>query len=401
MRFVHCADWHLGRRLLGYSLIEDQALALAQIELLCVDARADALVVAGDVFDRAVPPVEAVSLLDDFLDRMARRARIPVIAIAGNHDGAERLGFGARLLAKSGIHLRTRLDERSIPIVLPALDGEPVAFYALPFVDPERARVELEALLAAPRGADASNRLRSPPQLAPSVGHDAAARAAMASIRVDRRQHARAVLVAHAFCRGGMESIDSERPLAVGGAAQVPTETFEGFDYVALGHLHRPQRVGDRETVRYAGSLLQYSIEEHSQTKGALVVEVDREVRARFTPIAPRRALVRLEATFEQLLAHERFAVHAGDYVAATYTDATYVLHAAERLRERFPWLLEARPGRLESVQGSGPSRARPDAPAELLAAFWRYVEPGFDLEAAHVEAFERALERASREQAT
>ncbi|MCA9582514.1 MAG: exonuclease SbcCD subunit D [Myxococcales bacterium] len=385
MRFVHTADWHLGKRLLGHPLIDDQAYALDQIERLCVEEKADALVIAGDVFDRSVPPVEAVTLLDDFFERMVRRARIPVVAIAGNHDSPERLGFGRSLLEGAGVHMRTTFGDRMVPIEVPGVGGV-LEFVTLPYLEPEVVR-------AATGDAEVTT-------------HDAALRRALADVPPRADPDRFRVLVAHAFCVGGIESPDSERPLMVGGAGYVHPSAFKGFDYVALGHLHRPQRVAGRDHIRYAGSLLKYAIEEHNHPKGVAVVEIVAGPKAplvttREVTLAPKRDLVRLEGTFDELSSGERFTEHEGDYVAVTYTDATYVLQAAERLRGRFPYLLEAMPKRVRRVQDDEtPGEDRPDQPRELLEAFWSYLGIDHDLEEAHRVAFERAWLMAKKEDA-
>ena len=381
MRFIHTSDWHLGKRLLGHSLIDDQAHALTELERLCVSEEVHALVIAGDVFDRAVPPVEAVELLDDFLERMALRTKIPVVMISGNHDGPERLGFAGRLLQSSGITVRTRLRDRTEPWVLEQ-GGETTLFYGLPYLEPEAVRTELDD--------DTVD------------GHEAAVRAALVAIRADARgrQSDQTVLVAHLFCAGGEPSPESERPLAAGGAVHVPADALKGFSYVALGHLHRPQKIWDR--IRYAGSLLKYSIEEHAQDKSVNLVELTgRKLRVQPILISPKRNVVLLEAPFDALLHDKGFDGHAYDYVAAYYTDTTYVYQASELLRGRFPYLLQALPSRLRDVQAQDPDTqlaARPDAPRELLKAFWSFVDAPSDLEPAHFDAFERALAIAHRQ---
>jgi exonuclease SbcD len=359
VRLIHTSDWHLGRRLSEHSLLEAQAHALDQLARLCVEERVDGLLIAGDLFDRAVPPEEAVVLFSEFLQRMALDVKIPVVAISGNHDSAERLGFGAGFLARGGVHLRTRLAGREHPVELEA-NGERVHVYGLPYLEPARVRAELEE---------------------PSVRtHDEATAAAVREIREHvQRSGVPSVLMAHLFARGGSESPDSERALEIGGAAQVDVATLDGFTYVALGHLHAPQRVGGREDIRYSGSLLKYSVGEASHQKGVTLIELGRTpLSVREIPLPPLRDVVRLEGTLRELLESRAFASAEDAWVEAIYTDTDYLLDVAPRLRERFPHLLSARPKAL-AEPGSGISSA-PDPEVALrdtralLDGFWSHV---------------------------
>jgi DNA repair protein SbcD/Mre11 len=367
VRIVHTGDWHLGKRLCEVSLLDDQAHALDQVFAVCRDERADALVIAGDLYDRAVPPVEAVELLSDFLGRVVGDLGIQVVAISGNHDSPERLGFGAELLEDARVHFLTRYAARSRPVVVER-GKRRLHLYGLPYVTPE-----------------------------PGEGHDGAVSAALTAMHEDRKQRRadEAMLVAHLFAEGGMESVDSERPLAIGGAGRVGPHTLHGWSYVALGHLHRPQAVFGREDVRYAGSLLKYSIAETDHEKGVTLVEMlmGRAV-ARPLRFTPRRDLVRIVGSFDELMLDPRYSAAESAYVEAMYTDAGYVVDAARRLRKRYPHLLAAVPEKLTRLLEGGAAPARPPAAAgELLAGFWRYVE-GEDLPAdeGYRTAFEEAL---------
>jgi len=319
LRLLHTSDWHLGRTLHDAPLLEDQAWVLARLLEALKETRPDALVIAGDVYDRAVPAAEAVELLDDVLNRVAALG-IPIIAIAGNHDSPERLSFGSRLLEASGVHLRGALDRVAEPI---AVAGKGLV-YALPFIDPEVVR-----------GLTGDEALR---------GHAAATERMVAGARA----HAAAggagglptVLVGHAFVQGATETPDSERPISVGMAGSVPAGTLAGFDYVALGHLHAPQEVAPG--VRYSGSLLKYSFAEAGHRKSALLVEVARGAapRVESLPLGQKRDVVRLSGTVAQLLADPAHERHRGDLVEATLDDTGYVLEARSRLQARFPYVL-------------------------------------------------------------
>ncbi len=387
MRLLHTSDWHLGRRLCDTSLLDDQAHVLEQIFLVLRDEKVDALLVAGDIYDRSVPPEEAVGLFSDFLSRVSRDLQTTVVAISGNHDSPERLGFGADILARGRVHLRTAFEQRAAPVMLETKRAR-AAIYALPYLDPQVARALLHD--------DAI------------TGHDAAVRGALVAAKAHRLQNPvdHAVLMAHLFARGGLESVDSERPLVVGGAAHVGADALDGFHYVALGHLHAPQVVGGRDDIRYSGSPLRYSFGEARQKKGVELVEfILGRPTVRTLPLTARRDLVRIEGTFDELLNDAGFAHAEHAYVEATYTDTAYLVDVAARLRVRFPHLMVAQAAHLLSTpsdQTSGPPSRDLDLhrdTRDLLQGFFRHVTgDGAEsaLDEAHYQAFERALSQVS-----
>ena len=234
MRFIHTADWHLGRLFHTVHLTDDQQYVLGQFVDLVAGVRPTAVLIAGDVYDRGVPPTEAVELLNDVLERIVRGLGVPVVLIAGNHDSPSRLGFGSQFLATEGLHIAGRLPGSGALAVPFADDDGVLLVQAVPYADPIDVRATLDE---------------------PAIQtHEQAMRALVARAHCATPANARSVFVGHAFVAGAQTS-DSERPLSVGGAGAVPAALFEGFDYVALGHLHLPQRAG-AETIRYAGSLL-------------------------------------------------------------------------------------------------------------------------------------------------
>ena len=352
MRILHTADWHLGRYLHGTSLLEDQALVLDQFVDLARSEQVDAVVIAGDVYDRSVPPGDAVALLDDVLARLVVGAGIPVILIAGNHDSGQRIGFGGRIFEKQRLILRGTLDDLS-PVVLTDTHGE-VAFHALPYVEPIFAR-------ALHGGEEVTD-------------HQSAMTHAVSLLRAQRRPGQRNVLVAHAFVAGGSES-ESERPLSVGGSGMVAADTFEGFDFVALGHLHRPQTVGS-ERIHYPGSLLKYSFNEVEHTKSVSLVDIgaDGTPDIRRIPLAPRRDVRIVTGTLADLLSKPDPAGSRDDYLCAHLTDLDPVLEPMARLREVYPNMMElqfARPagGNAAAHAGGDHRRRQPD---DLFRAFYR-----------------------------
>lgn len=310
MRLLHTADWHLGRAFHGEDLLSAQA---AFVDFVVDAARAtqvDGILIAGDLYDRALPPVDAVRLASEALARLAEVA--PVVAISGNHDSAARLGFAAELLARAGVHVRTDPLAAGAPISV--ADGW---IYAIPYLEPD--------LVREPLGIEERS-------------HAAALGAAMTRVRADAAGRSGPIVaMAHAFVAGGMPS-ESERDLAVGGAANVPAFAFEGADYVALGHLHGPQVVGGG-LGRYAGSPLAFSFSETGQAKSVAVVEVTPGALplTELLPCPVPRALANLRGTLDELLADPRLADAEGAWVQATLTDPVRPADAMERLRRRFP----------------------------------------------------------------
>jgi exonuclease SbcD len=357
MRFLHTADWHLGRAFHGEDLLGHQAAWADWLVALARDEAVDAILVAGDLYDRALPPVDAVRLADATLQRLADLA--PVVVISGNHDSAQRLRFGSGLLARGGLHLRTDPAACGAPVELPGL-----VVYGLPYLEPDLARAAL--------GCE-------------ERGHAAVLGAAMARVRADlarRPPGTRSVVLAHAFVAGAQAS-DSERDLAVGGAASIPASTFAGVDYVALGHLHAPQRAGSLG--RYAGSPLAFSFSEAAHEKSVCVVELGDAVATRTVACPVARPLARLRGTLDELLADPALRGAEGAWVQATLTDPVRPVDAMERLRRRFPHtaaLLFEPHGAAAGAEGTYAARLRgldDDALVSRFVADVRGTEAGAD----------------------
>jgi DNA repair protein SbcD/Mre11 len=379
MRLLHTSDWHLGRLFHGVHLTEEQAHVLDQIVRVAVEARPDVVLVSGDVFDRAVPPPDAVSLLDDVLSRLVLQAHVPVVLIAGNHDSGQRLSFGARLLAGQGLHVVGTLAAAWRPIVLRD-DAGPVSIYTLPYTEPAVARQELGGELA---------------------DHDAAMAALLGELRRRNEPCRRAVLMAHALVLGG-EPSDSERPLTVSGGGAVDVGRFAGFSYVALGHLHQPQRIDP--ALRYSGSLLKYSFSEAGQTKSVALVELDATGGSRVETIAlaPRRDVRCVEGTLLQVLAGPQSGESREDYVKVTVRDDGPILDLAGKVRQVYPNVLAVERPPLITPRGALHPAADPrqKSDLELFAAFFGEVT-GRALSPDEVAAYQEAvdsLRRADRE---
>jgi exonuclease SbcD len=333
MRLLHTADWHLGRAFHGEELLSAQA---AFVDFLVDAARAstvDGVLIAGDLYDRALPPVDAVRLASEALARLAEVA--PVVVISGNHDSAARLGFGAELLARADVHVRT--DPLAAGAPIPLGDG---VVYAIPYLEPDLVRQAMgieERSHAAAMDA-AMDRVRAT-VAARGSGPARAASPTSATRPAPAASPARPpiVVMAHAFVAGGVPS-ESERDLAVGGAANVPASAFDGADYVALGHLHGPQVVAGGGG-RYAGSPLAFSFSEAGQAKSVALVEVTAGALplVELLPTPVPRPLALLRGTLDELLADPRLADAEGAWVQATLTDPVRPADAMERLRRRFP----------------------------------------------------------------
>jgi exonuclease SbcD len=356
---LHTADWHLGRILFGVHLTEDQAVLLDQLVALAREAAVDVVLIAGDVYDRAVPPAEAVALLSDTLDRLVRQVGCQVVLCAGNHDSPRRLGFCAEVLRGLGLHIFGPPAAEPRPVVLP-LDEQLGLIFGLPFVEPLLAR---EAL-ADPGLADHNAVVHHQTAACRQVAANAQARA--------NGRRIRSILVSHAFVVGGRES-ESERPLSVGGAGTVAVDCFEGFDYVALGHLHRPQAVVAGR-VEYSGSLFKYSFAETDHTKTVQLVEFGARGEARIErlALAPRRDVRVLQGRLSEILAAAEHDERRDDYVLADLTDEDILRAPMEQVRTRYPNVLHVnRPGLAPPGPGPGPDR-RKLGPAELFAQFYR-----------------------------
>ncbi|MBC8009184.1 MAG: exonuclease SbcCD subunit D, partial [Burkholderiales bacterium] len=308
MKFLHTADWHLGRIFHQVHLTEDQACALDQIVALAAAERPDVILVAGDLYDRAVPPPEAVALLDRTWQRLALELAIPVIAIPGNHDSATRIGYGAALLARSGLHLVADFEAATRPITIGGVD-----IFALPFAEP----AEVRAWSGDPEVRD----------------HSSAQRVCIERMRPHFTAGRPRILVAHAFVAGERQESESERPLSVGGAGTVPADVYSDFNYVALGHLHAPQTVSPR--CRYAGSPLKYSFSEADDAKSVLLGEIDAATGelapSRLVPLRPRRDVRNLEGSLADLLAAAAADPAREDYLRITLTDDGALLNALGR----------------------------------------------------------------------
>ena len=382
MRFIHTADWHLGRLFFGRHLTDDQAHVLDELVRLAKDACAEAVVIAGDIYDRAVPPVEAVELFDDTLSRLLLEEKLKVIYIAGNHDSAARLGFGSRLLAGGGVFVAGQLQADAPPIILDDAHGK-VAFSLLPYMEPATVRFAY---------GEAAEEL---------MGFDEATSFTVARAAALVPERCRSVAVAHAFIAGGASS-ESERPLSVGGSDSVSPACFAPFSYTALGHLHAPQRAG-AENIRYSGSLMKYSFSEAGQRKGVTVVDLaaDGTVSVEEVPLAAPHDLAVVRGTLQEILEDRECFPQSEDYTAVELMDEGPVLDANGKLRAVYPNLLQVtRPGLMEQAgilreQG----REKLGRPDDVLFSEFFADMTGKKLDEAQEKALHEALAELLREE--
>ena len=320
MKLIHLSDLHLGKRVNEFSMIEDQKYILNEILRIIDEEAPDGILLAGDLYDRPVPSAEAVQRFDRFLTRLAKR-KLPVYAISGNHDSAERIAFGSQIMSSSGICMSPVYDGKTEKYCLMDSYGE-VWIHLLPFVRPATVRHGLE-------GEEEVDEIRT---------YQEAVQAAVAHMEIDKRH--RNVLIAHQFVVGAMRC-DSEE-ISVGGIDQVEADVFRDFDYVALGHIHRPQKMG-RETLRYSGTPLKYSFSEADHKKSVTIVELLEKgnVRVSTVPLIPRRDMRKLRGTYMDVTAKDHYtAENKMDYLQITLTDEEDVPGALQKLRTVYPNLM-------------------------------------------------------------
>lgn len=369
MRFLHTSDWHLGRSFHGAGLRSAHELYLEQLVDLARAERVDAVLVSGDVYDRAIPSPETVELLDDALDRLLDTGA-QVVLTSGNHDSAIRLGFGARRMEAAGLHIRATLDSVGRPI--PVGDGFVVP---VPYLEPA---VMGERLVAAER--TQAGALRAALGRVPAIAGPS-------------------VVMAHTFVVGATSS-DSERDISVGGLAAVPAEVFSRFDYAALGHLHRPQTV--RETIVYSGAPVAMSFGEAGQVKSTQVVSIDGgRVSCEAIAAPVERPVRRLRASLAELLSSTQFADAEPAWCEVTLTDATRPLGAMEQVRRRFPHTLSLRfaPDIADLAQRRGyADRIRDRGEFDVCCGFVEHVRGGAVASAQESALLRQALAAAEAE---
>ena len=361
MLLLHTSDWHLGRSLHRADLRDAQAAFLDHLVEVVRAEQVDVVLVSGDVYDRAIPALDAVRLCESAFVRL-REAGAQVVAISGNHDSATRLGFGAALLDSSGVFLRTSVAGCAVPIVI---DG--VSFFAVPYLEPEAVRGELGG-----------------------GGHVGVLTSALARVRAVAAP--RSVVLAHAWVAGGVAS-DSERDLTVGGVPSVPVSLFDGFGYAALGHLHGAQVLS--ESLRYSGSPLAYSFSEAAHVKGSWLVTLEdgRVTTTEFVAAPVPRGLSTLRGSLSDLLGDPLLAAREQDWLSVVLTDAARPEAAMDRLTTRFPHVLVLahEPEGVERSEQSYAARVSGRTDLQIAAGFVAHVR-GTDLTPAEKALLEEAF---------
>ena len=345
MRFLHTADWHLGRIFYGQYLTDDQAHVLEhQFFTILKEEKIDGILLAGDVFDRAVPPIEAIELWDSIITRLAMDYKVPLFVVSGNHDGAERLEVGRSMLSRSGIHIWGSPHYALQPFEFESSDGR-VAICPMPFSEPRRIgdALGLSASESKPVDTKAEDSLFSyvesdeqePESIFNLHNYDQMYQAWSDYLYKQVPKGMPSIAISHAFVMGG-EVGGSERTLSVGGSEQVSPHVFKNFHYTALGHLHGPQRMG-ADSIRYSGSPLKYSFDEQGQKKSFTIIDMDTKgnVDISTIPVAAKRDVVILEGHFEDLLNNKELQIkHKDDYVQARLLDTMPIMDGMAKLRQ-------------------------------------------------------------------
>ncbi|WP_069998486.1 exonuclease SbcCD subunit D [Cellulosilyticum sp. I15G10I2] len=327
MKIIHTGDWHIGKQVNGFHMTEDQAFVMEQVFEIIEEEKPEAFVIAGDLYDRSVPPIEAVELLNRALNKIVRDLNTPVIALAGNHDGNERLEFASELLTNSGLHIGGLIKRQCKKVVLQDGHG-PVNFYLIPYAPPAVVRELFE-----------DSAIKT---------HDDAMRKIIESIHEEMDVNERNVAVAHGYITYRSDKAKEECDLEfsdseIGGIDLINASYFDRFNYTALGHLHGPQKVGS-DKIRYSGSLLKYSFSEVNQKKGLTIVEVseDGSVHVRLKAFKPKRDFRILKGKMDDLLKEEVYTLgNREDYIKVVLTDEGELIDPVAKIKGTYPYFME------------------------------------------------------------
>lgn len=371
MRFLHTSDWHLGRIFHGFRMVDEQKYVLDQVIQTAIDEKVEAILISGDIYDRAVPPTEAVSLLDETLTHLIKDLHIPVILIAGNHDNPDRLGFSSNLLADEGLYIYGPASKEIKPVILNDKYGK-VYFAPLTYLEPLQARILSN---------DATIK-----------SHEAALMWQVETVLKEIPKDARKVCLAHVFLTGATATPESERTLSIGGSSTVSIDCFKDFNYTALGHLHGCQS-GDAK-IRYSGSLLKYSFNEVKQQKGFHIVDLDGKgnIKVQTIAIKAHHELACIEGLFKDLVENPKEDLK-NSFLQVTLLDKTPILNAKYRLEEIYPNILHLEykmlsNGKVELDEKNAKLQLGPE---ELFANFFEQVN-GRKLNEAETDLLQETL---------
>ncbi len=356
MRIVHTSDWHIGKLVHGIHMTEDQRYMLDKFLELLEECNPDVLIISGDIYDRSVPPTEAIKLLDNIFAKILVKLQIKIIAIAGNHDNPDRLGFASEILKERGLYIISNIEQALKPIILNDEHGE-VAFFSLPYLDPATIRRFFD-----------DQEVKT---------HQDGLEKILGELNPYLDSYSRKVAIYHGYVRGFEELLESEseRPLSLGGSDVVNVDLFSNFDYTALGHLHGLQKV-KYDKVRYAGSLLKYSFSEHLQKKGFIIVDLaaNGQVSITIKSLSPMRDMRRIKGKLEDLISYSE---ESDDYIEATITDKGELIDPIGKLRLVYPntlSLIRERYESLETKQSSASDGFVKMHPLELFEDFYQNI---------------------------
>ncbi|MDK2868348.1 MAG: repair protein SbcD/Mre11 [Clostridiales bacterium] len=361
MRLLHTGDWHIGKLVFNRYMTEDQQFLLKQLEALIKEEAIDVVMIAGDLYDRQIPPAEAVSLLNDIITELTLTLGVKVIAIAGNHDSPERLDFGQNLLKNHGFYIEGKLMSACEPIELYDEYG-PVRFYPIPYADPAVVRAVFK-----------NDSIKT---------HENAMQAVTDGIRMSMDKTIRNICISHAFVVGDTmpETSESERELSsIGGVAHVPIGVYNDFDYVALGHLHRPQRIGV-DHIRYAGSLMKYSFSEADHKKSVTLIALGEkgELEIETKSLKPLHDMRCIEGTLEALCHPDAAtSVNTDDYIHATLTDQGALFEPLQKMRAIYPNIMQLQRSHLvlkNDHEKLTTQQLKQKKPQALFESFYREV---------------------------
>ncbi|KDR96764.1 Exodeoxyribonuclease I subunit D [Peptoclostridium litorale DSM 5388] len=367
MKIIHTGDWHIGKIVHNIHMTDDQRYIMERFMDILEREKPDVVIIAGDIYDRSIPPVEAVELLDEVLSGMLKKLGVKVIAAAGNHDSPDRINFASSILVDKGLYMRGRFENITNPVSLEDEHGR-VNFYVVPYAEPAVVRSYFDR-----------EDIKS---------HDDAMKAVTQAIYESMDKNERNVFVGHGFVTytsgDGKEeealTSDSERPLSIGGSEHVDVSYFEGFDYVALGHLHRAQRV-KFENIRYSGSIMKYSFSEHMHKKSVTCIEMEEkgETSVSFADMEPLRDMRVIKGRLEDLIKSEIYSLgNVDDYIMAVLTDRQEVYDAIGKLRAVYPNILKIEMEGIEREAGEDRSSAADEFvkrdPIELFCEFYENI---------------------------
>ncbi|MGX4599819.1 exonuclease SbcCD subunit D [Faecalimicrobium sp. JNUCC 81] len=357
MKLFHLGDLHIGKVVNGFSMIEDQEFVLKQVKDKIKEYKPDVLILAGDIYDRSVPPAKAISLFNEFLRDVLLELKTPILAIAGNHDGADLIGFGKEIFEKTGLYIEGNFRRDIKKISLKDEHGH-VNFYLVPFADYAVVRDELD-----------NKDIKSLNDAMKAIIHD---------IDKEININERNILITHAYVTGGEnpETSDSEKMLVIGGKEYVESSLFNNFDYVALGHLHRCQGIGGNR-IRYSGSLLKYSFSEENYDKSITMIDIDKnkEIKCELLPLTPIRDMKTLEGNLEDLLENIDESIK-NDYIRIILTDQGELIEPMSKLRQVYPNVMLLEIKRIIGNMTQSPltsSERQSKSMDELFSDFYRY----------------------------